>query len=472
MNRTNELIKNTFIITIGKFATQILSFLLLPLYTGRLSSDEYGNYDFVIAVATFAIPIITLLLEESLFRFLIDAKNKHDETKIISNVVGFCLSSSIIICSITTILCVILKYKLGIYISIFVFSSVLMALGNSIVRGKGKISLFSLANFLLSLITILLNIILILVFNLGIEALIYSSVISNIFVSIFLFYKIKIFEYLKIDYFDKELIKSMLKYSLPLVPNTICWAVINLSDRLIIMFNLGASLNGIYSIANKFPNLINTFYSFFNIAWRESSAKILKDRDKEKNYTSIYINTTKILMSITVVLIVFVPIAYNILIDKSYHNGLIFVPILAFSVFYSSMSAFYGGIFTAFKDTKILGTTSFAAAFINLIINILFINKIGLYAAAFSTLIAFFIIYLYRKSNVKKYIVLKENKKNYMIQYFMFFSSVICFIIQNLFIKCTIGLLIIILILIYDMDIINSVINTIKLKLKKEKKLV
>ena len=469
MSRTNELIRNTFIITIGKFATQILSFLLLPLYTGRLSSEEYGNYDFVIAVATFVMPLITLLLEESLFRFLIDAKNKQDETKIISNVVAFCLSSSIIICGIVTVICVILKYKLGIYISVFVFSSVLMALGNSIVRGKGKISLFSSANFLLSLITILLNIILILLFNWGIEALIYSSVVSNILVSIFLFYKIKIFEYLKVDYFDKRLIASMLKYSLPLVPNTICWAVINLSDRLIIMFNLGASLNEIYSIANKFPNLINTFYSFFNIAWRESSAKILKDKDKEKNYTSIYINTKKILMSITVLLIVFVPLAYNILIDESYHNGLVYVPILAFSVFYSSMSAFYGGIFTAYKDTKILGTTSLVAAFINLIINILFINKIGLFAAAVSTLVSFFIIYLYRKNKVKKYIILREENKNYIIQYFMFFISIICFIIQNLFIKCTIGLLILIAVLIYNIDIIKNVTKTMKAKLENKK---
>lgn len=69
MNRTNELVKNTFIITIGKFATQILSFLLLPLYTGRLSADEYGNYDFIIAIATFVMPLITLLLEESLLDF-------------------------------------------------------------------------------------------------------------------------------------------------------------------------------------------------------------------------------------------------------------------------------------------------------------------------------------------------------------------------------------------------------------------
>ena len=45
---------------------------------------------------------------------------------------------------------------------------------------------------------------------------------------------------------------------------------INASDRLVIMAFLGASANGLYSIAYKFRNLINTFCGFFNIAWKET----------------------------------------------------------------------------------------------------------------------------------------------------------------------------------------------------------
>ena len=68
-----ELIKNTIIVAIGKFSTQIISFLLLPLYTSILTTSEYGIYDFLITVAVFLVPMITLLLEESMFRFLMDA---------------------------------------------------------------------------------------------------------------------------------------------------------------------------------------------------------------------------------------------------------------------------------------------------------------------------------------------------------------------------------------------------------------
>ena len=64
MDHKKQLVKNTIIIAIGKMSTQIISYLLLPLYTAKLSPSEYGIYDFVITVCVFASPIITLLMEE------------------------------------------------------------------------------------------------------------------------------------------------------------------------------------------------------------------------------------------------------------------------------------------------------------------------------------------------------------------------------------------------------------------------
>lgn len=46
MNQKKQLLVNTIIIAIGKLSTQVVSFLLLPLYTSKLSPAEYGTYDF------------------------------------------------------------------------------------------------------------------------------------------------------------------------------------------------------------------------------------------------------------------------------------------------------------------------------------------------------------------------------------------------------------------------------------------
>ena len=48
MNRNKELIKNTFIILVGKVSTQLITFLLLPIYTIFLSTTEYGKVDLII----------------------------------------------------------------------------------------------------------------------------------------------------------------------------------------------------------------------------------------------------------------------------------------------------------------------------------------------------------------------------------------------------------------------------------------
>ena len=69
MNQKKQLVKNTLIIAIGKLSTQIISYILLPLYTAKLSPSEYGTYDFVCTVSLFLCPVITLLMEESMFRF-------------------------------------------------------------------------------------------------------------------------------------------------------------------------------------------------------------------------------------------------------------------------------------------------------------------------------------------------------------------------------------------------------------------
>jgi len=91
MNQKTQLLKNTLIIALGKLGTQIVSFLLLPLYTSRLTTSEYGTYDFLVTLSVFLLPIITLLIDESMFRFLIDAEDENDRKKIITNSIIFML---------------------------------------------------------------------------------------------------------------------------------------------------------------------------------------------------------------------------------------------------------------------------------------------------------------------------------------------------------------------------------------------
>ena len=79
MNREKELAKNTLIITIGRICTQMITFFLLPLYTTILTTEEYGIVDLLNSLVMFLIPIISLQLEQAVFRKLIDNRKNNNQ---------------------------------------------------------------------------------------------------------------------------------------------------------------------------------------------------------------------------------------------------------------------------------------------------------------------------------------------------------------------------------------------------------
>lgn len=410
MKQEKELIKNTFIIAIGKFSTQIVSFLLVSLYTAKLTTEQYGSYDLIITIITFLTPFITLTLEESMFRFLIDAKSKKEEKSIITQTVLTIIATLTIACIIIFGVIKIFSINTTKLFIPYVIAVVLMALMNALVRGLGKIKLYSLSNFILSVITIVLNVVLILGTNLKVDALLLSVIIANLIMVVFLSVRVNLKRFIDVKLVNKKMMKEMLAYSIPLIPHSLSWTIINLSDRLIITAMLGTASNGIYAVSNKFPTIINTVYNYFAIAWKESAAKALHENDSSKYYNKIYVALKNIVYSATVGLVAVIPFVFNILINGEYQEAYLYIPILVFSVYFSNIASFYGGIFSAYKKTKIIGATTLVSAIINLVVDIILIKFMGIYAAAISTLVSSIFLYIYRKSKMKTFVRLKKSK--------------------------------------------------------------
>ncbi len=413
MNQKKQLLKNTAIIAIGKLSTQIVSFLLLPLYTAKLSTEEFGTYDFFVTLSVFLLPIITLLMEESMFRFLIDADDLKSKKRTITATIVYTAVGTIIFTILAAIIMGIIHYEYAVIFIIFIISNILLGLSNALSRGMGKVNLYSLSNFILGVITIILNILFIVTFKLGVNGLLWSNIIANTATAVIMFYKLHLPQFVSKKDFSRETLGKMIRYSAPLVPNNLSWVIISLSDRLMLTQMTGADANGIYAVANKFPNIVYTCYGFFSTAWKESAARILKEENKSQYYNSIYKDVKFFLKAIVLGLIAIMPLAFPLLVNESYNDAYKYIPILIISIYYTNMSNFYGGIFTAYKNTKIMGSTTAVAAVINIVINIIFIPKFGIYAATFSTLISNIVVYFYRRYKIMDYIKLKE-KFNYV----------------------------------------------------------
>ena len=90
------LAKNIALMTIGNFASRMLSFFLVPLYTSILTTKEYGIFDLMIVSVQIMVPILTQNIMESVLRFSMD--ENQDKDFIVSYAVRlFCISCLIVV---------------------------------------------------------------------------------------------------------------------------------------------------------------------------------------------------------------------------------------------------------------------------------------------------------------------------------------------------------------------------------------
>ena len=153
MNREKALIKNTIIISIGTICTKLITFLLLPLYTSVLTTEEYGIVDLLNTLSLLLIPIITFQMEQAIFRELIEArKSEKSKTEIISNGFFSVLIQSFIFLVIFLLVSPFIKNNYKFFIVINVIFSIFASLLLQISRGLGDNKKYSIASFINALI--------------------------------------------------------------------------------------------------------------------------------------------------------------------------------------------------------------------------------------------------------------------------------------------------------------------------------
>lgn len=204
----------------------------------------------------------------------------------------------------------------------------------------------------------------------------------------------------------------MLGYSLPLIPNGVIWWIINASDRTIINIFMNTSANGIYAVSNKFSTIIIQIYNVFNLSWTESASMHIADNDRDEFFSDMLNDVIALFSSLSILCIAAMPIIFPFMIGKEFAEAYIYIPYLIIGVIFNIIVSFVGGIYIALKETKKIAATSFWAGIINILSNLVMVKKFGIYAAALSTIFAFFIMSVFRIIDIKKTIHLKLSMKN------------------------------------------------------------
>lgn len=433
MNKNKELVKNTIIIFIGKFCTQFITLLLLPLYTHFLSTEDYGYIDLIQTYLTFFIPLILLKIDAGIFRFLIDArKSEEEKNKIITNGIFIMFVELIISTILFAVAVKIFSIKYSILIVMNLISLSVLTFLLQIVRGIGKNKQYSFSSIIAAIVTIVLNLIFLVGFHKNGKYVLIASLISNIICTIYLLIVNKILKNVKIKYIDKKLIKDLLKYSIPMIPNELSWWIVHVSDRTIISYALGVAANGIYSVSCKFSNILSSIFNIFNLSWQESAALYINDTDKDEFFSNVINKVFNLFICFCIGILACLPFVFELLIKDSYREAYKYVPILLLANIFSVLIGLIGSIYVAKKMTKEVAKTTMIAAIINLTIDIALIKVIGIYAAAISTLVSYMLLAIYRYIDVQKYVKVKIPIKNIVVNSIIFILVVVLYLYNNI----------------------------------------
>ncbi|WP_195837847.1 lipopolysaccharide biosynthesis protein [Anaerococcus porci] len=471
MNKNKELAINTLILTIGKICTQFISFLLLPLYTTFLSPNEFGIFDLLNTYVALLVPLFNWQFDNGMFRFMINYRNNKDIIKSFFSTVFIVNMGQVVLYLIFYILVqdfLTLDFKL--YLALDVSINIILNTLLQFPRGMGDNSTYAFGSFVSATSIVILNVLFIVYFKLGILGMFLSTIIGKILTCIYLIIRMRLMEYFSFRKFKKNVFKEVLKYSLPLVPNQLCWWVIDASDRTIISIFIGIAANGIYSVANKFSGLFVTFYNIFHLSWTESVSLHIKDEDSQEYITGVINSSLSFFASVCFGIIVILPFVFNIFVNENYKASYNQIPILLVAVLFQVIVGLYSVIYTAYKKSVEIMKTSIYSAIINIVTNLIMIKFIGLYAASFSTLIAYMTMAIYRYFHVRKYINIRIEKKLFLLISIMGTVSILSYYLRILIIHIIAFLIIVILAAIINQKLLNNLLVTLKHFFKNIKK--
>lgn len=445
MSRESKLAKNTLIIAIGTFLPKFASFITLPILTGCLTKPELGTYDLVTVLVSLLLPAATLQIQAAAFRFLIDVRHDENEIKsIVTTILFFILPTSFIALLILFFSLYSQDLLIRVFICLYFLADIFVNAARQICRGVDRTIDYSLSAILSAAGKLIFTVVFVYWLKAGLLGTIISLFAASMCSLLFLVFRSKLYSYFDISCFSASKLKRMLKYSWPMVPNSMSAWIMRVSDRLVVTAVLGVSVNAVYAVANKIPSLLNLAQSTFTLAWQENASIVSKDADASEYYSSMFRMMFDLMAGFFGILIASTPILFKLFIRGDYAEAYFQIPILFLATFFFSISTFLGGIYVAYMQSKSVGITTVIAALINLIVDIGTIKWIGLYAASGSTLISYFLLFIFRIIDIQKIVRVKFSKTHViMMILIMTCESVLCYLQRRLFnfINLGIGLL-------------------------------
>lgn len=413
--RNRKLFKDIIIYGIGNIGSRFLALLLIPLFTFYLEREELGYYNVALATILFLIPIITLQMRESTFRFLIDSDDAVYKKEMLSTT--FFLEGILFFVLFIVSLCmsffVNIPYFWLIIISIYMYSFYEIYL--QVVRVLYSATKFALMGIITSLLTVVFSVVLLLVFDRGIEGLF----IANIFARLIAMACIelpqrKFLQTLSCQSVRKTYIREILTYCLPMMMTAVSAGMITISGIYLVKALLGVEENGDLGVAEKFVTIIQILGVTFYQAWQVTAVKNFRKESSRQFFSEVF-NKYAVFLSLLVIVISFGLRSFSfLLIDEKYIQSVHIVFIYAAGGMFYCFALFLEITFQCTKQTSKILYSTVSCALLTPLLAYLLIMQYGLIGNVIAIFIAYAYLFLFRYFQTQSILPIRLHKDFYV----------------------------------------------------------
>ena len=403
--RSSKFLKDLGIYAIGNLGSKIITFAMVPLYTFFVkNTGDFGYYDLCLTVIFLIMPLATLQLRDGAFRFLLETQDQRERSKIITFIYRTLLTSVMVSLVATILLAMFTSIGYLWYCLLLLLAMSFFEVITQVARGLGNNKDFVAAGIISSMGIGVFSIVLVAFAGLGIKGIFLANILARLVAIMFLELKLHIFAtYFKFNIDLGKAGRDILKYSLPLLPGSLCWWLTGSSDRWFINHFVGIDANGIYAVAFRFNGIILTLSTIFYQAWQETAILQYNSQDRDKFFSKMFNTYIGVLAILLTAYTFTLKLFYPVIVDANYQESVNYLYPMGISAVIFALSAFFDMGYQCAKDTPRTLPAIFLAAVVNLVCNLVLVKYIGVYGAIITSIITYLVLFIYRLHDMKRY---------------------------------------------------------------------
>lgn len=402
----NRLTRKTGLYLIGNVASRFLGAALIPIYAFSVTPAALGRYDYLLTVGTLVAPIAFVAIWEAALRFLIIDQTEAEAQSRIATIVTF----SAFVASFGIGLSLVIGWFLDVdWLDLVGIVTVALLYGcvqvwQFIARAEHQTRLFVDSGIAAGIVTFFLVIVLVVILHLEFIGLLFSYVVGQFVLVVYIELKLRLLRRVTIRAFDWQLLGKMLKYALPLVLNLVSLGILGSIGRILIYNVLGDYANGIYSFAMKFATIIVSLGTVMSMSVIEEGILREGTRQVGEFYTKVLNSLLSLLLFSVMAMVPWLYVFFALVDHTDYFGARDLTPIMLLSAVFSVLATNFGSIFMTVGQTTPIGVATLVGALVSVAGSILAIRPLELFGVACAITVGAFVSMLMRFALSRKYI--------------------------------------------------------------------